>query len=535
MATDRGKFLPVPTDPNKTGPEIPRGTDQAINPEYLRQLHSLIDALPKRRDDLAPTKRPYGDATQGTKWQDDLENRVEYYLSPYLKGGYQLDPPVPSFNPFNLPMPAGLQNIDAWLREQQKDWQYKSPWSRTRERQQGSYVNEWTLRQTDDDFIRVVRAWNQYHLGFLETLNAADLHTRRDQIESLGQTIFTQTPDTILSQKSTQELSPYDNPRLWMIYSALNVLICPDDAVSPVAKFRAIEVLSTYDTADLIEEFFKPEEYGQPQGRWNPSLGWIEYFKKNLLRLPRAFWETPQDRTQPLHEHWWDNSHIHALFGEPKPGHRRVTNYDYGQIFNQLVTQHPNEAVHIALLMLTDSSLHTAAFSGIIAMAKLNPIAVQTLFGPQASYLRIHLMPADVTDQIDYGLGLATYDADLAANVEGLTKEQLMEVIRQLRFRIAMQEEALRQRDIHSAETYFATTAQFELNQIDPQGYWQLLGVNPFMDPADLGEAITRAYRSLAKKYHPDGEQPDENKMKRLNAAYEILNNPQKRADYGRR
>jgi curved DNA-binding protein CbpA len=50
-------------------------------------------------------------------------------------------------------------------------------------------------------------------------------------------------------------------------------------------------------------------------------------------------------------------------------------------------------------------------------------------------------------------------------------------------------------------------------------------------------EVIQAAYRSLARKYHPDrhGSSPDrEAQMKAINAAYEVLSDPAKRAEHDR-
>lgn len=65
---------------------------------------------------------------------------------------------------------------------------------------------------------------------------------------------------------------------------------------------------------------------------------------------------------------------------------------------------------------------------------------------------------------------------------------------------------------------------------------YDLLEVSPNASP----EVIKAAYRQLALKYHPD-KQPDararqraEEHMKQINAAYDILSDPLRRAEYDR-
>jgi DnaJ-class molecular chaperone len=61
--------------------------------------------------------------------------------------------------------------------------------------------------------------------------------------------------------------------------------------------------------------------------------------------------------------------------------------------------------------------------------------------------------------------------------------------------------------------------------------YYQILGVN-----RDASEKeIKQAYRRLARKYHPDinpGDKSAEAKFKEINAAHEVLSNPEKRKKY---
>lgn len=62
--------------------------------------------------------------------------------------------------------------------------------------------------------------------------------------------------------------------------------------------------------------------------------------------------------------------------------------------------------------------------------------------------------------------------------------------------------------------------------------YYQILGVDRNAQP----EEIKRAYRKLARKYHPDvsHEANAEERFKELGEAYEVLRDPQKRAAYDR-
>ena len=61
--------------------------------------------------------------------------------------------------------------------------------------------------------------------------------------------------------------------------------------------------------------------------------------------------------------------------------------------------------------------------------------------------------------------------------------------------------------------------------------YYEVLGVNKNADAA----TIKKAYRKLAKKYHPDmnpGDKTAEQKFKEATDAYNILSDPEKRKLY---
>ena len=61
--------------------------------------------------------------------------------------------------------------------------------------------------------------------------------------------------------------------------------------------------------------------------------------------------------------------------------------------------------------------------------------------------------------------------------------------------------------------------------------YYEVLGVDKNADEA----TIKKAYRTLAKKYHPDmnpGDKEAEAKFKEVNEAYDVLSDPDKKAKY---
>jgi len=54
------------------------------------------------------------------------------------------------------------------------------------------------------------------------------------------------------------------------------------------------------------------------------------------------------------------------------------------------------------------------------------------------------------------------------------------------------------------------------------------------LSPRASSKEITKAYRDLAKLFHPDGSNADESQFQRIQEAYDTLSNPVTRRDYDR-
>lgn len=58
--------------------------------------------------------------------------------------------------------------------------------------------------------------------------------------------------------------------------------------------------------------------------------------------------------------------------------------------------------------------------------------------------------------------------------------------------------------------------------------YYKILQI----DPGAENEVVRAAYRVLSRKYHPDGSSPEPERMRMLNEAHDIIDDPERRARY---
>jgi DnaJ-domain-containing protein 1 len=81
--------------------------------------------------------------------------------------------------------------------------------------------------------------------------------------------------------------------------------------------------------------------------------------------------------------------------------------------------------------------------------------------------------------------------------------------------------------DVERCAQYFTRFAA-SWRASTPPDFYRVLGV----DRSATKEDLKKAYRTLAKAHHPDVQPGHEVKLKEINAAYEVLRDPERRRQY---
>ncbi len=503
--------------------------------EFLKELFMTDDVVPSAHVNQSMVKaesrvplyiRPHQDFKHNTQtailpeYIEKVKKRVAGLPTAVFKGdGHRVIAGNDDYtNPFNVYQTLNFSFGD-WEQENNMPFQR-------------SELSERTGR--GDNFVALRYCYNLFHLGFLIAMNLSDPEERSAALQRLGDKVFHQSSNPTISQ-----ISPYDKPDAWTALNALTVLLSPEAAITPVARYRAIQSLSSLDLQHLTETMFQPNIRERSCGRDAQILGFAEKFTEESLRLPRRFWDTTEEKIHTNHPRWRENRHIQDIFGDDP---------DYGRSFNMLVEKYPKEAVHVALLFISEMkddgwfsdkkryrSSAEAGFHALLAMSRSDPLTIGELFGNGASYLRLSSMTQSTSDQIQEGLGIHVYDHDFAAGLDGLPKAEILKVVRRQAQSIETLEGQLYESSSRMAAEFFRHSSKKDIKHIDPEGYYKTLGVHPETDPDVIQIVINTAYRKLAQQYHPDlnGPQANVSKMKAINTAFEVLGDPDKRKGYG--
>lgn len=502
-------------------------TDQAVEKGLIERFKASLKTIPARARELfLPESGREGDA-----WKKECNHRIYEYCETD-KDNIE----TPHRNPFRLIRPKGVKSIVEYNRELNIDTLYLSGLSRGTEYTESTRFAE----RIDDNFVRINHAYNHYYVNFLEALNIVDDQERASLIQRLGAGVFNGKEFGFagVGLDSIQTIAPYDNPTQWMVFSALNTLVSPEPGINGIARYRALELLSHFKSSEIEFAFFGEWDAGplERRGRSSPVQEWQKEFQSKLMRLPPKF-RLEVDRKELIHKSWWKNPKVKEIFNLDGDLPRSNVKIDNATVSARLAEQYPREAIQLELLILSglgpDNRHARQALHTLIAFCKTDPSTRLKIFGPQATYQKISRAPGSEEELTSEALGVEVFDEDLAADFEGLDQDDMKQLIRRMqRVQAEMFDRLARQSEM-AASSYFNTATKVDIDRVDPKGYWQLLGVHPGTDPADLEEVLKAAYWKLAQKYHPEGKEPDEEKMKMLNEAHRVLSDQEKRSQYG--
>lgn len=487
--------------------EFKWGTDEAVDGDFLKKAEKTAEALPDAS---------YSFISHG------LEESMRLSLL-YVKYGWdkRSTDEIPNSNSFTLVLPSPVESLSSWAKFRNKEHVLGY----------GRNINEWEKSRLVDEYIWVLKQWNRLFVCFARASNETEVERRVDILSAWYKGVKNGSSQFMNEKFCMGE----DMARLWYVYMGLNILISPERSLTPVARMRVVETVAALGSADDTTTLLCGPEFGyQIASSWAFEL----YIKKNLLRLPRRFW-TSSEKTQTLHEQWPNNGAVRELLGL-KEGERfgREWKPDWAGIFNKLVVNYPAETVHMIILMMTNRDFIRPAFRALLSLPKLDPITVQQVFGRGASYLRLHEMPSDVGEQIEFGLGVNTADTEM--DWEGLNREQAIQLAQ--RYMQAYGILVDKMADVEMNRTGKESTHREEGARVggDPKGYWSVMRLSPDLDEGIADAVIKAAYRKVAMGLHPDRAKDDKErkalgiKMQGLNEAYEVLSDPSRRAAYRR-
>ena len=445
---------------------------EAVADTYVAYANQQLELVPTDKLDIA-IKATHGlESTPGIIAA--ARKAAEAYVYPTLIMPSEVRPI--SINPFGHAMPKNLQNFYAWVRERGEK-------QSTTTRQLGGQSYDIYPTRLEDAYIRTIWHWHAYYVGFLELLNVPDSAGRLVALAEHNQHMFGK-PLGYANKSALVDDSPFESPQQWTVYSVLNVLLNPEPRISPTARIRAIALLGSMPEHELGTSAMYHTK------RASPLQGLEDYFRERYLRIPSRFLE-PEERARDRHPRWQHNPVIAKLFGAPT----KDKALEYDRIFNELTTEHPDEALQVTLLMLlgSHSAKHqAAAFKALVHFPELDIGRRYRIFDRRASYMELLGQPIG-DKRIVAALNIPKFDlSDIPP--EGLEQTDLVRLATLMRTRVTELETELIEEEREVAAVYFTNLDTAAVDSIDPLGYYRLFGIRPDGDRPHFDKKLMRAY-----------------------------------------
>ena len=387
-----------------------------------------------------------------------------------------------------------------------------------------------------DDYRYIVKAYERLTIIVLESLNELDLEKRRQVVKSGLHGEFNDSRARLIFNRY-----PTETARAWLVNIVLSLLDNHSQAIHPIGRIRALELLQLYPISELSLAF-----------RPHPSEQ-IGYDHDHEPRLPHTL-TSREERLMAAHRDIWaEKIGLNARIVVDSSGI-----VDWEQTATVLRSTYPAEAIQIALLLLHDSATTEGALGLLCQVARLDQQTRAKMFGSRATFLIEHrLKEGHQLENLIYPwMGFSV--SPLAEALRPTDRDQLLNIADA---RIKLSEEKLfRQTVSHACSLWELDQVQQQnhrqavenlhwrsgqtppelqppnsLDEIDPLGYYRALKLHPQLfkglSEEDIEEMIIRHWWFSVQ--NPDVA-VNEAQMRLLKEAYDFLISPKKREIYGK-
>lgn len=270
--------------------------------------------------------------------------------------------------------------------------------------------DSFSFREKAGNYHELVKTYEAFMGGLFSSLNEPDAARRKAQVDALLKTAFHPDENDYVHRPVTMR-SKNENPMSWLVYGVLNVLASSSQAITPLARLRALELLAGYPAAELAAGF-----------RSNKEEFHNGYDRHHAPRIPRRFCSR-EERLEKNHKDVWKkNATMQRLLVRDDRG--RV---DARGLASQLIDMAPETTVTVGLALMHDASMSEAGLALLQAIPKLDRRSLELALGPKASYWTDTNQTEQADNLVREGLGLKEGGE---ANYEGLTRDDLIQMLR---------------------------------------------------------------------------------------------------------
>jgi hypothetical protein len=396
-------------------------------------------------------------------------------------------------------------------------------------------------REYERKYARLVAGFERVSVAVLEGLNEINPETRRNTVKKALDLEFG-GGDGVRSYlySDASKDSPAESPPSWLLYAVISILHSPSDQITAAGRLRSLELLQLYSTKELADGFRNERKNNQYYNG---------YDRIHTPRIPYTFC-TREERLEKNHKDIWErNKNIQELMITDAKG--RI---DWASTVNGIIEKSPEEAVQIALLFLHGSQTTEGGIALLRQIPLLGHEVKSRMFGKKATFIIEHALADTVDELVSQGAGIAGMPGFETEDISGLSREEILQMLRRKDLRNREQEEALvlaeargaelawKVRDLEGELMYWRagkkpqTWVEKSADKTDPKGFFRALGLHPNafegLTEDDILELLNRHHRFYAARFHSDKGHKDDTRIKQINAGYDTLKDPEKRKGY---